>query len=141
MNAPTPDEIAQLRSDEGFRGQPYNDTLGFATIGYGTRLPLTPEEAEWLMMRRWDIMRMQLRAAYRQETGESLDHLPTNAVRALDNMVYQLGPSKVMAFKKMVAALVKRDFAEAAAQMKDSRWHDQTPNRCERAAALMRGYT
>ena len=39
-----------------------------------------------------------------------------------------------MKFKKMKAALERGDFEAAAAEMLDSRWARQTPNRADREA-------
>jgi lysozyme len=54
-------------------------------------------------------------------------------------MAYQLGPSGVVAFKKMLAALEAGDRIAAAEAALDSKWATQTPNRAQRVAALIRG--
>ena len=46
---PSPALISSLTIDEGFRGNPYKDSLGHLTIGIGTKLPLTETEAQWLL--------------------------------------------------------------------------------------------
>ena len=43
----------------------------------------------------------------------------------------QLGEGGVSKFKNMFAALEAGDYAEGCEQMLDSKWHMQTPNRCE----------
>ena len=53
-------------------------------------------------------------------------------------MVFQLGKTGVSKFKKMLKALKKKDYKEAANQMLDSKWHTQTPERAEGLASLMR---
>ncbi|MDQ7061574.1 MAG: hypothetical protein Q9M43_10770 [Sulfurimonas sp.] len=40
--------IESIKQNEGFRGEVYKDTLGFDTIGYGTKLPLSKEESEMI---------------------------------------------------------------------------------------------
>ena len=42
-NIPSPELLAQLRDQEGFRASPYLDTQGVVTIGYGTNLEAHPE--------------------------------------------------------------------------------------------------
>ena len=45
-------------------------------------------------------------------------------------MCFQLGQAGVSKFKKMFKALGECEFSEAALQMQDSRWYQQTPARC-----------
>ena len=44
--------VPAIMAAEGFRGQPYDDTRGNPTIGYGTKLPLTRAEGELLLRHR-----------------------------------------------------------------------------------------
>jgi lysozyme len=53
-------------------------------------------------------------------------------------MVFQMGASGVSKFRKMLAALDKKDYDLAATEMLDSRWHEQTPKRAQRLALQMR---
>ena len=39
----------RLKTEEAFRGNPYQDTLDNETLGYGTKLPITEAEAAWLL--------------------------------------------------------------------------------------------
>jgi lysozyme len=55
----------------------------------------------------------------------------------LIEMVYNLGFSGVMKFKKMWAAIEVNDFEEAGIQMLDSKWHRQVGQRAKTLAALM----
>ena len=48
----------------------------------------------------------------------------------LIEMCFQLGQAGVGKFKNMFKALGECDFSEAALQMQDSRWYQQTPARC-----------
>lgn len=53
-------------------------------------------------------------------------------------MIYQLGWRGVEKFRKFRAALENQDYDEAAEEMKDSKWHQQTPGRCAMLAEIMR---
>ncbi len=54
-------------------------------------------------------------------------------------MAFQLGVNGVANFKKMIAALIARDYAAAAREMLDSNWAKvQTPARAQRMAEMMR---
>ena len=57
-------------------------------------------------------------------------------------MLYQLGRTKVLKFKRMFEALRKKDYDSAANEMLDSLWAKKhTPARAERLAKRMRELT
>ena len=125
--------IDSLKQEEGFDGMPYEDTLGIPTIGYGTKLPLTEEEAELLLKHRLDKKILEI-----SEKEPFFLDLPQKAQEVIANMAYQLGVGGVLKFKKMWAALKKGDYQKAADEMLDSKWAKQTPNRAKRLAEIMR---
>ena len=125
--------IESLKQEEGFDGMPYKDTLGIPTIGYGTKLPLTEEEAELLLKHRLDKKILEI-----SEKEPFFLDLPQKAQEVIANMAYQLGVEGVLKFKKMWAALKKGDYQKAADEMLDSKWATQTPNRAKRLAEIMR---
>ena len=57
---------------------------------------------------------------------------------ALIDMSYNLGYNKVSTFKKMKAALEKKDYCIAADEMVDSKWYKQVKTRGPRTVSLMR---
>jgi hypothetical protein len=63
--------------------------------------------------------------------------LPQAIEHVIVEMVFQLGKTGVSKFRKMWKALSDGDRQEAANQMKDSRWHSQTPVRCEALAEIV----
>ena len=126
--------LETLKKDEGFKGTVYKCTEGFDTIGYGTRLPLTPAESELILKHRLDAKIAEL---HKREPHTNV--LPLDAREALYNMCYQLGVSGVLKFRKMWVALYKFDYVTASIEMLDSRWAKQTPNRAKRVADKMRG--
>ena len=44
-----PPLVERLKTEEAFRSNPYQDSLGHETIGYGTKLPITEAEGAWLL--------------------------------------------------------------------------------------------
>lgn len=124
--------IEMIKQHEGFRGDPYIDTLGFSTIGFGTKLPLSEDEAVMILKKRLIESINTL-----DELQPIFSTLPGPAQEIIANMVYQMGVRGVMNFKKMWTALSHGDYKEAAAQMRDSRWHTQTSNRAEHLALMM----
>lgn len=123
--------IEDLKHDEGFRGNPYTDTEGYLTIGYGTKLPLSRKEAEVLLKMRLDETI--------EDVNSRLSHLNIRkeAWDILYNMAYQLGVGGLLKFKKMLKALEKQDYETAAKEGLDSLWARQTPNRARRLMAKM----
>jgi lysozyme len=127
------DLIEMLKKHEGFRGMPYKDSLGILTIGYGTKLPITEEEAELLLKHRLDNKILKL-----SEKEPFYLDLPETAQKVIANMAYQLGVGGVLRFKKMWAALKEGNYQKAADEMLESKWAKQTPNRAKELAEIMR---
>jgi lysozyme len=127
--------IEHIKEEEGFRGTPYKDTLGYLTIGYGTKLPLDEAEAELLLIHRLKKMQNQLHRRITELYGEV--QLPDKVWEILYHMSYQLGVQGVMNFKKMLWAIVNGNYIEASREMLDSKWALQTPNRAERLSTMM----
>lgn len=132
---------ADLIRDEGWSPYVYDDTLGFATIGYGFLVDprrtagLPRDVADFWLDKHIDATVQLLRARW-----PAWDRQPEEVQRATANMAYQLGVSGLMGFRKMLAALEAGDRPEAARQALDSRWaRDQTPARAKRIASLIRG--
>ena len=121
-----------IKQEEGFRSQPYLDTRGIPTFGYGFTY-ITKEEANAIISDRVYQIQKELLLMY-----DWYDPLSTNRKMILVSMVYQLGLTGFSKFKNMISAIEKGDFEIAANEMLDSKWYDQTPNRCRRASMIMR---
>ena len=143
------DELkARIRDHEGCRDEVYLDSLGKATIAIGhlvqphekerykPGVKITPDEIEDLFL--IDLNRAC--AGAEQLIGElykGSTRLPQAVEHVIVEMVFQLGKTGVSKFRKMWKALSDGNKKEAAAQMIDSRWHDQTPIRCKELASLV----
>lgn len=115
----------------------YQDSLGINTIGYGRNIDekgLSEEEAEYLLKN--DI------AESIYQTSELLsstwDLLSQNRKAVVVDMVFNMGLTRFMGFKKMIAALHAGDYYEAAEQMIDSKWYGQVGRRGENLVLMMR---
>ncbi len=124
--------IENIKESEGFVGVVYKDTEGFDTIGYGTKLPLTKEESELLLESRLKAKIKEL-----EQREPFINSLPLEIQEVIAEMCYQMGVSGVLGFKKMWAALKKRNYPLAAAEMLDSKWSKQTPNRAKRLSLVV----
>jgi len=117
----------RLKISEGFRPIVYLDTLGISTFGYGfTRIEKDEADA---------VLQLKLKKIIESDLVLFLDevgHLDEKRLMILIEMIYQLGAVGVKGFKKFRAAILAEDWEEAANQGLDSKWHAQTPQRCER---------
>ena len=124
--------VEDIKNEEGFKGVVYKCTEGFDTIGYGTKLPLTKEEATLLLEYRLGKLKSELNSSlYALEA-------PAEVWDILYNMAYQLGVPGLLKFGKFIKALQNKDYSQASIEMLDSKWASQTPNRAKRLADRMK---
>ena len=137
---------ARVQDHEGLRTSVYLDTLGKKTVGIGHlvqphEMERFAEGVEIPMDEIMEIFEMDLnRAAAGADMliQENVGHdLPQHVGEVILEMVFQLGTTGVSKFKKFWKALRVKDWKKAAAEMKDSRWHSQTPRRCESLAEIV----
>ena len=134
--------LESVKKHEGYRNKVYLDTLGKRTVGVGQLCVEDfweddKEYEEYFLM---DILKKDLQQAIRQANSmcEGLK-ISEDAKIIIIEMIFQLGGTGVSKFRKMWQALQQDppDYAEASAQMLDSRWAKQTPNRAKEMARLM----
>lgn len=124
-------ELQQIKADEGFRAYPYRCTADKLTIGYGLNLEngISEDEAETIL-----IMRLRKIYAALTVTLPWYATAPDEVKDVLVNMVYNMGLTGVLKFKYMLAAMERKDWTNAAFEMRHSRWYRQVTNRAERLA-------
>ena len=134
-----------IKHHEGYREYPYNDRtgerhvspVGKLTIGYGWNLedqPLPKEISERLL---------QYGVAHATKACfDSIDRfmeLSANRKAALISMAFNLGRRGFRSFKRMIAAVNRRDWETAAEELLDSRYaREQVPNRARDLADILR---
>lgn len=117
----------------------YEDHLGYLTIGVGRLIDkrrgggISHNEAMLLLNN--DISRVVADLEDRCE----LYSFPEPVQHALVEMGFQLGVNGLMNFKKMWQHLRNHDYFSAADEALDSRWAQQTPNRANAVADMLRG--
>lgn len=126
--------IEDIKLDEGFRGESYLDSLDIPTIGFGTKLPLSEEEAEMILKHR-----LNKKIDHLLQKKPIVMTLPQDKQEALFNMAYQLGVGGLLKFKKMWEAIERRDWMTVGIEARDSRWYQQTPHRAEKMAKILEG--
>lgn len=130
----------EVKRWEGWRGDAYQDSLGYWTIGYGflvdsrkaDRLPLSVAE-QWLeykIQEKIDGLDSQL--PWWKDQPEEVQH-------ALINMAYQLGVDGLLKFKTTLARLEAGDREGAAKSALESKWAKQTPARAKHVTDKIRG--
>ncbi len=125
-----------LKRDEGLRLKPYKCSAGKTSIGYGRNLDdvgVSKFEAECMLERDIHVAMTGL------DLGLSWwRDLPPPHQRGLVNMAFNLGLTRLMGFRKMLAALEAGDGERAATEALASKWARQVGQRAERIAALYR---
>ena len=141
------DELkARVQDHEGLRTSVYLDSLGKKTVGIGHLVQPHEMErfAEGVEIPMEDIIEIFELDLNRAAAGadmlieDNIGHeLPQHVGEVILEMVFQLGTTGVSKFKKMWKAMRVKQWKTAAAEMKDSRWHSQTPKRCEHLAEIV----
>lgn len=133
--------MIQLRNllikHEGIKGKVYYDTEGIATIGIGRNLEdvgVSVDEA--MLMLDNDIKRVLYQCWHEFRWFADLSE---DRQCVVASMVFNLGLEGFMKFKKMIAAIEREDFTEAACQMVDSKWATQVKGRAVELATMMKG--
>ena len=124
-----------IKSDEGFRALPYKCPADKWTIGYGRNLSdrgISQAEAQ-LMIENDILICKQEMEAFEWYYGQ-----PPGVRDALVNMCFNLGLPMLLRFKRMLAALVGKDYNQAAIEALDSRWANQVGDRAKRVACSIR---
>ena len=127
----------EIKKEEGYRLEVYIDTEGFPTGGYGhkiidgEKIPTTKEGWEELFEK--DFARAC-------EGGMNICgdwDIKDEAKAIIIHMVYQMGEAGVRKFKRALSHLFNKEYSLCAAEMLNSRWANQTPNRAKRLSDHM----
>jgi lysozyme len=131
--------LVQLRRDEGEVLHVYQDTEGFWTIGVGVLVDerkgggITKEESAYLFRNRFNKVIDALQSAF-----PWFGTLSEARRGVLINMTYQMGLGGVKGFPKFLQYLQQGNYEKAAAEMLDSKWAKQTPERAKRLSEQMK---
>ena len=123
---------------EGIRFKPYQDTLGYWTIGIGRCIStkgITKDEAMFLF---FNDLEECIRDLANNIFQGRFYTFPEPVQKVLINMRFQLGHDGLLGFRKMIMAAKNNDWPEMALQMKDSKWYNQTTRRAEELIEIVR---
>ena len=132
----------RIKDHEGFIAKPYLDSLGKATIGYGHLITDEDNFENGKEYSKDELLKLFDKDFAKAEMGANqlvghIQELHIEAKNIVTEMVFQLGTQGVRNFKNMISALEDRDYSRASAEMLDSKWNAQTPNRCQNLAKIM----
>lgn len=133
--------LQELRRDEGVRYVPYLDSVGVKTVGVGHNLeahpldlvyPLTDEQVDQILAD--DLVRVF--SGLDRKIGW-WRNLSRARMRVLVNMAFNLGVDGLLEFKRMILAVDRGHYDQAAREMLNSKWARQVFNRAIRLAEMM----
>ena len=124
----------QLEIHEGKRKFPYVDTVGKTTIGIGRNLTDVGVSETTIQQMLDEDVTKTLDFLQGKSWFTELDDVRQQAVA---NMTFNL-MGKVLDFKKMIAALVAKDWDRAANELLDSTFAYQTGQRAKDLAQMIR---
>ena len=128
--------IESVKEGEGYRAKVYKCTEGFDTIGYGFAikdLVLEEDICDMILERKLEKLKPKADARF-----DFLKYQPEEVKEVIYEMCYQMGVSGVSKFKKALSNLADNNYDKAAAEMLDSRWAKQTPNRALKLSNIIK---
>ena len=130
------DILEMLKRHEGFKQFPYLCTAGKLTVGYGRNLDdvgLSEYEAEFLLLQ--DIKHATKRLTI---IFPEFYQFTVNRQAALIDLMVNIGSRKFLLFRKMIIAIKRNDWEDAANEAKDSKWHKQVGQRAIEIEELLK---
>jgi lysozyme len=128
--------IEMLKRHEGLRLKPYYCTAGKLTIGYGRNLEdvgISEHEAALLLSSDIVEVEQDIKSIFL-----NFNTFTENRQIALMNMLFNLGKTKFLKFKKMIKAIKNNDWDEASIQAKDSKWYTDVKGRAIEIIQLLK---
>ncbi len=124
-----------IKKHEGYDDNIYMDSTDHLSIGYGRNLQdngISKDEAEYLFDNDFNRTQKDLSSVswYHQT--------PAGVQDALFNMCFNLGLTKLLGFKKMIKAILEKNYNQAAREALDSKWAKQVGDRAKDVALMIR---
>ena len=131
--------IEMLKRHEGVESHAYKCSENKVTIGVGRNvdksggLGLSDDEVDYLLQNDIDRVSSELDSEYEWFAG--LDDVRQDA---MIDISFNLGQTRLRAFKNALAAMAKGDWRAAADEFMDSRWSGQVGNRAKELTEMIR---
>ena len=149
------DYLNMFKENEGYKKKVYKDTKGNRTIGIGFNLEDAGNK-QFLKKAGIDLKEVlagreltdnEVITLYNHSLTQAFNDAkqfdpqfakrPEPVKKAIVDMAFNLGLTKLNKFKDMKAALMQNDYKVAADEMVDSNWYKQVKTRGPRTVALM----
>jgi len=143
---------ALIKENEGLRLTVYDDATGkplqkgdtikgYPTIGYGRELSMTgitKKEAGFMLEHSVGKKKQLLLEELREHNLSFWGRLSRWRKHVLIDMAYNLGVNGLMQFRSMMQCLVLKDYNQAATEIMDSAYFDQTGTRAKQNYCIMK---
>ena len=130
-----------IKANEGFRSCVYKDQFKKPTIGYGHLITVTDvffNNKKYSKEILVNIFYKDLKKSISDfKKNYNYKNMPNCVQETIIEMIFQLGISGVLKFKKFNLHIKKKQYYLAALEMMKSRWYDQTPNRANKLIATL----
>ena len=126
--------LQQIKEHEGLKLKLYKCPAGRLTIGYGHNIEdngLSKSACEYILYDDIDEAKKNLYTIFGSEFFESLNDLKKIA---LIDMMFNLGLSKFLTFKRFIFAVETRNWSNASKEVINSRAYEQNKRRYKKIA-------
>ena len=143
--------IKNIKYFEGYEPKTYKDSQGIPTVGYGINLndpsnlefirKNTPYKIDQVLKGKVNFsekyadkfINNKLNNVYREAKNlhPNLDNYPAQIQNVIMDLDYNMGPTKLAQFKKFNNALQKGNYLNAAEELKNSNYYNQTGRRAK----------
>lgn len=141
--------IRQLEIDEGRSLRVYADSLGYKTVGIGHLIKQTDLDEIKNLVAGDKITEQQCYELFIEDMAVAIkdavtvfydvwQKFPDEAQEVFVNMIFNLGRTRFLKFKKTIAAAHNFDWPTVSVEMIDSVWAKQVGNRAGRLSAKIR---
>ena len=133
------DLLDQIKEHEGLVLKPYKCPVGKLTIGYGHNLQdngLSQSACEYILIEDIEEAKKNLYAVF---TKDFFNSLKDNQKIAIIDMMFNLGLSKFLTFKKFIKAVKERNWDKASVEMIHSKAYIQAKRRYQLLAEQILG--
>ncbi len=127
--------IEELKRDEGVKLFPYKCSANKLTIGVGRNIEergITEDEANYLLKNDLTMCIEEVESIFTW-----YPYLTDSRKRVIINMVFNLGLSRFLNFKKFIDAMEQKDYETAGKEMLDSKWAKQVGDRAKRLKQMI----
>jgi lysozyme len=130
-----------LIDHEGLKLKPYKDTVGIWTCGVGHNMQEDDKmdtETPWTMEKVMTTLKNDIKNIQKElEQFDWFKKLDGVRQDVITDMAFNLGLPRFLGFQNLIAALKKKDYKKASAEMIQSKWAQQVKRRAYTLSQMM----